>query len=496
MELFPMKFRNGIIPAFIVAVLNALPAAAQAPLAVSLGGTSSGTGLLISTQAGTSYVMVAGDCGTAVNFTSASAVTVTLPSTLGVGCKIGIVQGGAGAVTAQAGSGASLLNPFATATTQAQNASMSAVVLTNAGSAAAWKIDNVPTTGGGSGGVATITDGTNPVTSATSLTFDSGVVSGSAGAAHYAGVTTTTYTSGATGTIPANAKLVRFIAQGQGGCGGGGGGMTTPFTGAGGAAGGGATPKDTGWFPASLVSGTYTVIVGTPCTGGTAGVAGGNGGNGSVGADVHISMTGLDTLWSYGGGGGAGAVGGAGNTATGGGGGSGQYADGASTTGATGGAGGSLNGGAGGAGGTAAIVTLAAGSSGGSGSTATGQAFNGRLAPAGSTGGASGGGCNVGVPAAGGASISPGNGLSVVGGAAGGATGGNGGVGLPSAGAGGGIGAGGGSGAGGGTTTGGTGGNGGLAGGGGGGGGSGCAASATGGAGGVGGAPQIIVQVM
>lgn len=488
-----MTFRDRAILASVVAFLNALPAVAQAPLAVSLGGTSSGTGLLISTQAGTTYTVAAIDCGTAVNFTSATAVTVTLPANLGVGCKVGLVQGAAGAVTAQAGSGASLLNPFSTATTQAQNASISAVVLTNAGSAAAWKIENPSTAAGG--GLSSITDGTNSVSTPTTMTFDSGVVSGSGGAAHFVGVTKITYTASASAALPANAKLVRFIVQGQGGCGGAGAGITSPFTGAGGAAGGGSYPKDSGWIDASLLSGSYAVTIGTPCTAATGGGIGANGANGAAGADAHVSMTGMDSIFSYGGGGGAGAVGGAGATATGGGGGGGQNAAGASATGATGGAGGSINGGAGGPGSTAPIVTLSGGSSGGAGSTSAGVAFNSRLTPSGSTGGASGGGCNTGVPAAGGSGTSPG-GTNATAGTAGGATGGNGSAGAPSGGVGGNVGGGGGAGGGGGTTTGGNGGNGGLAGGGGGGGGSGCGASATGGAGGVGGAPQVIVQIM
>ena len=357
----------------------------------------------------------------------------------------------------------------------------------------------VPSTGGcgtGSGTGITVTDSTTSVSSATTLTFGSGFVTNlGSNNAEYTGITILTYTATASAALPANAKLVRFIAQGQGGCGGGGAGITTPFTGAGGGGGGGSFPKDSGWFPASLVSGNYTVNIGTPCTAAAGGTAGGNGANGSSGARAQVSMTGMDTLVSFEGGGGAGAVGGSGDTATGGGGGAGTYSQGSASTTATGGAGGANNGGTGGSGTFPGQSTLYGGATGGSGSAATGTGALARASISGSSGGASGGGCNTGTPAAGGAGASPGNANSVSGGTAGGATGGNGATGFGSSGVGGLVGATGGSGGGGGTTTGGNGGNGGLAGGGGGGGGSGCGASATGGNGGVGGGPQVIVMV-
>lgn len=62
----------------------------------------------IDTQPGTTYALLANDNGMIVVFTSGSAVTLTVPSGLGVGFSCSIVQYGAGQVTISAGSGATL----------------------------------------------------------------------------------------------------------------------------------------------------------------------------------------------------------------------------------------------------------------------------------------------------------------------------------------------------------------------------------------------------
>jgi len=302
----------------------------------------------------------------------------------------------------------------------------------------------------------------------------------------------TTTTAGV--AFPAGTSYARIIVQGQGGCGGGGGGLTTPFTGAGGAAGGGSSPKDTGWFPLSQVSGNYTVTIGTPCTAAPGGAAGGNGTSGTVGANAQFAVTGIPTIVSYGGGGGAGAIGGAGNTATGGGGGSGTIAVGGSSTTATGGGGGSINGAAGGSGVAAGAATGFLGGSGGGGSSATGAPGSGGQSVGGSTGGGAGAGCNAGVEAVGGGANIPLSAATTFGGGnAGGTTGVVGGVGPAAIGF---TGAGGGGGGGSGTVSTGPGASGGAGGGGGGGGASGCAAGVPGAAGGVGGAAQVIVMTL
>lgn len=309
-------------------------------------------------------------------------------------------------------------------------------------------------------------------------------------------VTTTTLTASGTFTIPARATLVRFIAAAQGGCGGGGGGLSSPFTGAGGGGGGGGQPKDTNWFPASLLTGTATVTIGTPCTGGTAGAAAGNGSNGNAGADVTIAITGMDPLVSYGGGGGAGSLGGAGSTAIAGGGGAGQYADGGNASGSSPGSGGSRNGTAGSTSTTQVPNASVGGSSGGGASTTGAGAGLGNLAVSGSTGGGAGAECISSGEDSGGSGRSPGNLTSTTGGVTAGSAGG---TGAPMAGVGNLIGGGGGGGGASGKVAhggGGKGGDGGLSGGGGGGGGAGCDLGATGGAGGTGGAAQAIMMTM
>lgn len=311
------------------------------------------------------------------------------------------------------------------------------------------------------------------------------------GPANYSATVTQTYTSSGSWTPPANAKLLRFIANGQGGCGGGGGSLTSPYTGAGGGAGGGGDTKDTGWFPASLVSGSATITIATQCTVAAGGTAGGNGSAGGAGGSTTIAMTGVQTLVAYGGGGGAGAVGGTGAAATGGGAGGDLHAAGASSSSAVGGAGvvGAGSGGNG-AGGADAIYGSGAGSGGGGTSTA-GVASSGGRAAFNAGGGAGGGGCSAGTPVVGGGTYIALSGSTTSGGTAGGTTGGAGNTGPVAFGS---VGGSGGTGGGGGTLTGGAGGNGGAGGGGGGGGGAGCGSGAAGGAGGVGGAGQAVVM--
>jgi len=311
------------------------------------------------------------------------------------------------------------------------------------------------------------------------------------GPANYSAAVTQTFTSSGSWTPPANARLLRIVAQGQGGCGGAGGSLTSPYTGAGGGGGGGGAVRDTGWFPASSVSGAATITIGTQCTAAAGGTAGGNGGNGGSGGTAQVAMTSMPTIYAFGGGGGAGAVGGVGNTATGGGAGAGTAMTGNASTSATGGAASNWGGAAGGSGIAAGMVTvMSAAGVGGAGSSATGAAAYSYPTQGQPQGGAAGGGCSTGTPAIGG-EVYIVTGINNPGGTAGGTTGGAGPTGASAASL---LGAIGGAGGGGGTTTGGGGGNGGAGGAGGGGGGAGCGASATGGAGGVGGAAQVIVM--
>lgn len=59
----------------------------------------------INTQSGTAYTLTATDAGKLIQFTSASAVTLTIGTALTVGQKVDIIRDGAGAVTWTAGGG-------------------------------------------------------------------------------------------------------------------------------------------------------------------------------------------------------------------------------------------------------------------------------------------------------------------------------------------------------------------------------------------------------
>jgi hypothetical protein len=111
----------------------------------NLGGTNiwSGTqtfGAIIGTvvaRSGTTDTLAAGDCGTTIEYTSASAVTVTAPNSLVIGCHIAIVQGGAGQVTVSAGASATLVSAHSYTKTFGQNAGIGLSVIENAGGSAA-----------------------------------------------------------------------------------------------------------------------------------------------------------------------------------------------------------------------------------------------------------------------------------------------------------------------------------------------------------------------
>ena len=62
----------------------------------------------LNTQTGTSYTLQASDSGKVVELNNASAITVTVPNSLPAGFNCILAQIGAGQVTVQAGSGATL----------------------------------------------------------------------------------------------------------------------------------------------------------------------------------------------------------------------------------------------------------------------------------------------------------------------------------------------------------------------------------------------------
>jgi len=92
---------------------------------------------LVVDQTGTTYTLAATDTGTVLRFTNGSAITVTLPASLGVGFECVIVQAGAGQITLSAASGASIRNRSSFTKTVAQYSPISLVVLTNSGGSAA-----------------------------------------------------------------------------------------------------------------------------------------------------------------------------------------------------------------------------------------------------------------------------------------------------------------------------------------------------------------------
>lgn len=81
----------------------------------------------INAQTGTTYTLVAGDCGKLVTMSNASAITLTLPqdsdATMPIGTYVDLYQLGAGQVTVAAGTGATLRKNAATAKLNGQYAS-------------------------------------------------------------------------------------------------------------------------------------------------------------------------------------------------------------------------------------------------------------------------------------------------------------------------------------------------------------------------------------
>ena len=75
----------------------------------------------INDQTGTAYTLVAGDNGKVIKFTNGSAITLTLPSGLGLGFNCSVIQYGAGQITFTA-SGSTIYNRQSHTKTAAQYA--------------------------------------------------------------------------------------------------------------------------------------------------------------------------------------------------------------------------------------------------------------------------------------------------------------------------------------------------------------------------------------
>lgn len=96
----------------------------------------------INAQTGTTYTLQASDSGKIVECTNGSAITVTLPNSLGVGFCCTVVQGGAGAITFSAASGATRRNRQSHTKTAGQWAAATLYVRTNSGGSAAEYVLN------------------------------------------------------------------------------------------------------------------------------------------------------------------------------------------------------------------------------------------------------------------------------------------------------------------------------------------------------------------
>jgi hypothetical protein len=88
-------------------------------------------------QSGATYTLVATDCGHAISFTSATAVTLTTLNSLPVGCAIAVIQSAAGQVTVGNGAGATMSSVNTYTKTKAQYAIIGLTVDANVGGTAA-----------------------------------------------------------------------------------------------------------------------------------------------------------------------------------------------------------------------------------------------------------------------------------------------------------------------------------------------------------------------
>ena len=90
-----------------------------------------------SLETGTGYTVQLSDCAQEIVCTNAGAFTLNLPKTMPVGFYVNATQGGAGTVTANALSGASLVGSFHTIS--AQYLQLKCVVIQNSdGASAVW----------------------------------------------------------------------------------------------------------------------------------------------------------------------------------------------------------------------------------------------------------------------------------------------------------------------------------------------------------------------
>jgi hypothetical protein len=104
-------------------------------------------------QNGTAYTVAAADNGNMLLFTSASAVTVTLPATLPVGFRCRVFVAGSGGVTIAGASGANVVSPIGVLSTTVEYYyfDCSVIYQNAANTTAGWDVVISPTPGVGSG---------------------------------------------------------------------------------------------------------------------------------------------------------------------------------------------------------------------------------------------------------------------------------------------------------------------------------------------------------
>ncbi len=104
-------------------------------------------------QNGTAYAVASADNGNMLLFTSASAVTVTLPATLPAGFRTRVFVAGMGGLAVAAGAGATAVSPIGVLSTSVQYYAFDCSVISQnaAGTAAGWNVIITPTPGIGSG---------------------------------------------------------------------------------------------------------------------------------------------------------------------------------------------------------------------------------------------------------------------------------------------------------------------------------------------------------
>ena len=114
-------------------------------------------GGVVATETGTAYTVAPGDNGNNLVFSNAAPVTATLPNNLAAGFTVSLYQAGAGQVTAEAATGASVATPNVATTPGPYCALFCIVVANGAGNAAQWAVIAEPSqTGGGLIGAATL----------------------------------------------------------------------------------------------------------------------------------------------------------------------------------------------------------------------------------------------------------------------------------------------------------------------------------------------------